>query len=202
VSCPGGVGATNIFNPTAADPETGILYVASGRTCNAYLVQPGINADNPDDLATTGTTIADWVNAGGSGFPGPDGLPIFKPPYSKITAIDMNTGEHLWWIPNGATPDRIRNHPALQGVNVGETGQLARPVPMVTGSLLLYTEGTGGAPLLHAVDKTTGEELGTIELPAPGQYGMMTYEHEGKQYVVVQVAGGGMPGSLVALTLP
>src|SRR5690606_20145536 len=105
---------------SAADPETNILYVTSAKTCNAYTVAPGAERDQPDDIMTTGTTIADWVNGGGGGFAGPEGLPIFKPPYSRITAIDMNTGEHLWWIPNGQTPERIRNHPALAGVDVGE----------------------------------------------------------------------------------
>lgn len=202
VSCPGGVGATNIFNPTSADPETGIMYVSTARTCSAYQVGPGAERDRPAEMATTGTTIADWVNAGGGGFAGPDGLPIFKPPYSRIVAIDMNTGEELWWIPNGQTPERIRNHPALQGVDIGNTGSTGRAITLVTETLLLYAEGSGGEPYLHAVDKQTGQEVGRVELPAQGQYGMMTYEHEGQQYIVVQVASRELPGSLVAMRLP
>ena len=73
---------------------------------------------------------------------------------------------------------------------------------MVTKTLLLTAEGSGGASVLHALDKMTGERLGTVELPAPGQYGIMTYMHEGQQHIVVQIAGVGMPGALVALLLP
>jgi quinoprotein glucose dehydrogenase len=87
-------------------------------------------------------------------------------------------------------------------VEIPTTGKLAHPVTLPTASLLLTAEGPGGDPLLHALDKRTGERLGTIELPAPGQYGMMGYMHEGGQYVIVQVGGRGLPGSLVALRLP
>jgi quinoprotein glucose dehydrogenase len=73
---------------------------------------------------------------------------------------------------------------------------------MVTSTLVLTAEGSGGEPVLRALDKRTGERLGTVELPAPGQYGMMGYVHDGKQYVVVQVSGRGLPGSLLALRLP
>ena len=73
---------------------------------------------------------------------------------------------------------------------------------MVTPTLLLTAEGAGGAAALHGVDKMTGERLGTVELPAPGQYGMMGFMHGGQQYVVVQIAGSGLAGSLVALRLP
>ena len=202
VSCPSG--ASNIYGPNSADTETGILYVASQRGCRSENIVPGREMDEPDDIMTTGRTISDWAVANRGDFRGPQGLPIFKPPYSKITAIDMNTGEHLWWIPNGDTPDRIKNHPALEGVDLPATGVTSHPVTMVTGSLLLTAEGIAGQPVLHAVDKRTGERLGTVELPAPGQYGMMTFQHEGQQYIVVQVASTSerFPGSLAALRLP
>ena len=114
----------------------------------------------------------------------------------------MNTGQHLWAVPNGDTPERIRNHPALQGVEVSNTGRRSHPVTMVTKTLVITSEGTGGTPRLHALDKRTGERLGTVQLPASGQYGMMGYQHEGSQYIVVQVAGSDLPGSLAALRLP
>ena len=151
---------------------------------------------------TTGRTVADWAVANRGDFRGPRGLPMWKPPYSQIVAIDMNTGEHLWAVPNGDTPDYIRDHPALRGVELPNTGRIAYPITMTTPTLLLSAEGAGGAPVLHALDKRTGERLGTVDLPAPGQYGMMGYLHEGRQYVVVQIAGAGVPGSLVALRLP
>ena len=114
----------------------------------------------------------------------------------------MNTGEHLWWSPNGDTPERIKNHPALRGVELPNTGVTSHPVTMVTGSLVIHAEGTAGQPLLRAINKRTGERLGVVELPAPGQYGMMTYLHDGRQYIVVQVSSRDHPGALVALRLP
>ena len=200
VSCPSG--ATNIFGPPSADPESGVMYIPTRRGCRSENIVPGADIDLPDDIMTTGTTISDWAVANRGDFGGPQGLPIWKPPYSQIVAIDMNTGEHLWAMPNGDTPDYIVNHPALQGIDIPNTGRMAHAVTMVTPTLLITGEGLGGAPLLHAVDKMTGERLGTVELPAPSQYGMMGYEHEGQQYIVVQIAGRGMPGSLVALRLP
>lgn len=200
VSCPSG--ATNIPGPTTADPETGILYVSTGRGCRSENIVPGIEIDNPDDIQTTGTTFSEWSVINRGDFRGPQGLPIFKPPYSQIVAIDMNTGDHLWATPNGETPERIRNHTALQGVELPNTGGTSRAITMPTQTLLLTAEGAGGASVLHALDKMTGERLGTVELPAPGQYGMMGYMHQGQQYVVVQIGGAEYPSSLVALRLP
>ena len=199
VSCPSG--ATNIPGPTSADPETGILYVSSNKGCRSERLVPGRDIDEPDDFMTTGTTLSQYAVLDRGDFRGPQGLPIHKPPYGRITAIDMNTGEHLWWIPNGNTPERIRNHPALQGVDLPNTGQTSKAITMVTKTLLVTAEGGGGEPRLHAVDKMTGERLATIDLPAAGQYGMMTYMHEGNQYIVVQT-GGRTPAALVALRLP
>ena len=199
VSCPSG--ATNIPGPTSADPETGILYVSSNKGCRSERLVPGGDIDEPDDIMTTGSTLSRYAVLDRGDFRGPQGLPIHKPPYGRITAIDMNTGEHLWWIPNGDTPERIRNHPALQGVNLPNTGQTSKAITMVTKTLLITAEGGGGEPRLHAVDKMTGERLATIDLPAAGQYGMMTYMYEGNQYIVVQT-GGRTPAALVALRLP
>ena len=187
--------------PPAADPESGIMYVASRSECRFLFQVPGAELDDPDAPYTTGETVASWVH-GGDLPARVQGIPVTKPPYGKITAIDMNTGEHLWWIPNGDTPRDIREHPALRGVDLPRTGKPAHAPLLVTGTLLLHGEGRGGDPLLHAVDKRTGEELATVEVPAPIQYGLMTYLHEGRQHIVLQVGGGGMPGSLVALRLP
>ena len=199
VSCPSG--ASNIYGPTVADPESGILYVTSERSCRAENIVPGEKMDEPNDPKTTGKTLSQWVVANRGDLRGPQGLPIWKPPYSKITAIDMSTGEHLWWIPNGDTPDHIKNHPALRGLNLPNTGQQGHAVMMTTRTLLI-TAPSGTAPLLYALDKKTGKRLGTVNLPAPGQYGMMGYMHQGKQYIVVQIASPTHPGSLVALRLP
>lgn len=194
IHCPGSNGGANIPGPSSADPETGILYVSTGRGCTAPRVMPCKELDPDSNMR--------YCTSGPGGIPAIDGIPLFKPPYSSIVAIDMNTGEHLFHIPNGDTPDRFKNHPLLQGVDLPNTGQTSRAITLVTRSLLFTAEGGGGRPLLHALDKRTGERLGTVTLPAPGGYGMMTYMHEGKQYIVVQIASGNHPGSLAALRLP
>ncbi len=221
VGCQGGL---NITHPPALDAETGYLYQSSGPGCFGRLIQPGSKVDDETHgctssegvCTTTGVTVSDWVNGSmGIGWGGPQGLSIHKPPYSKITAIDMNTGEHVWEIPIGATPERIKRHPALQGVDLGQTGGRSRAIMMVTKTLLLSSEANRGATgrmpsgdgsrsaSLEAVDKMTGEMLGSIDLPAPSQYGMMTYMHEDRQYIVVQIGRGGtFPGSLAAFALP
>jgi quinoprotein glucose dehydrogenase len=197
IRCGGGL---NITNPATFDPTTNTLYVSSSRSCSGGFVQPGQKADQPDDEATTGTTISQWVAGSGGTMPGPQGLPIFKPPYNRLSAYNMNTGERMWWVPIGETPQAVRNHPMLRGRDLGQTGGGGNSIQMVTGSLLLAT--AGGPAVLNAHDKRTGAILGTVKLPAPGQYGMMTYMHEGKQYIVVQIGGTEYPSSLVALALP
>jgi glucose dehydrogenase len=201
VMCPSASGGANILGGAVHDPETNILYVASVKSCGAMVLIPGVDAEDPG-RQTSGRTVVDWHTAGAASLPGIEGLPLFKPPYGRITAIDMNTGEHLWWIPNGDTPDRIRNHPRLQGVELPNTGTPSHATAIATGSLLIYGEGRGGRARLHAVDKRSGARVGTIELPAPSSTAPMTYLHEGKQYLVVPVGGAGHPGSLVAYRLP
>jgi quinoprotein glucose dehydrogenase len=185
--CPGDIGGVNIDGPAAADPTTGILYVTSRKNCSYRIPAPGAERDALID-APTGSTIADYVVIPGYGsVRGPDGLNMFKPPYSRITAIDMNTGEHLWWIPVGETPDRVLNHPALKDMDIPNTGNGTRVAPMtVTSTLLIYAgHGSDNTPYLYAIDKASGEQLGKIEAPASSSYGMMTYVHEGKQYVML-----------------
>jgi glucose dehydrogenase len=194
IHCPGANGGTNIPGGTVVDPETGILYTASTKGCSAPRLQPGTEVDPDSDV--------DWVSVGPGGVRGPQGLPIFKPPWGRITAIDMNTGETLWWIPNGFTPENVVNHPALAGVDVGNTGARSHATAIVTKTLLMYGQGRGAAPVFHAVNKATGEEIGRVDIPAPTITAPMTFMHEGVQYIVLSVGGRNMPGSLVALRLP
>ena len=142
-----------------------------------------------DDLLAepTGTHIARYAALRFAGIRGPDNLPLFKPPYSRITAIDMNTGEHLWVIPAGETPERVLNHPELKDMNIPTTGTGSAPTLLVTDTLLMYASAASdGTPHLFAVDKATGKQVGKVEVGARVRYGMMTYVHEGKQYVVLQ----------------
>ena len=194
IHCPGANGGANIPGGAAADPETGILYVASTKGCSAPRLVPGTDVDPESNV--------DWVSVGPGGVRGPDGLPIFKPPYGTITAIDMNTGDHLWRIPNGTTPESVKNHPLLEDVDVGNTGARSHATKLVTKTLLMYGEGRGAAPIFRAVNKATGAELGAVELPGSTLTAPMTYMHEGVQYVVMAVGGRGMAGALVALRLP
>ncbi len=194
IHCPGANGGANIPGGASIDPETGILYVASTRGCSAPQLIPGTDVDPDSDMR--------YVTRGPGGVSGPQGLPLFKPPWGTITAIDLNTGDHLWQIPNGDTPASVRNHEALAGVELGNTGQRAHATVLSTRSLLIYGEGRGGEPNLRAVNKLTGEEVGRIEIPAPPTTAPMTFMHEGKQYIVLPIARSGYPAELVALTLP
>jgi len=202
IHCPGPGGGTNITGGTAADPEAGIIYAASMTLCAAPILSPGEVGDAADPNPI-GRTVAKYATDNGF-LQGPQGLPLFKPPYGRITAIDMNTGETLWMIPNGDTPERIRNHPALEGVDLPNTGVRSQALTLVSKTLLMYSEGRGARPLLYAVDKADGTRLGTVELPAPATSIPMSYLHEGRQYIVVPIAGGTgrLPGSLVSLALP
>jgi quinoprotein glucose dehydrogenase len=199
--CPSATGGTNIPGGPVLDPETGILYVQSRKACSGGVLAPGSSRDDggPDGR---GLTVVDFAAGTGGGFTAIEGLPIFKPPYGRITAIDMNTGEHLWWIPNGDTPEEIVNHPLLEGVEIPNTGYQGNATALVTGSLLMYAEGRGGRPVWYAVDKVTGARVGAVEIPAPVSTAPMTFLHDGAQYIVLPVAGNGLPGSLVALRLP
>src|SRR6185503_668677 len=135
--------------------------------------------------------------------PNVNGLPLLKPPYNRVTAIDLNRGEHVWMVPGGDTPDNIRNHPALQGVSIPNTGARTRPAVMATKTLLFVSEGFGSKPVLHVHDKKTGE--GIVSLPLPGSIGgsPMTYMVNGKQYVAVWVGRPpSLPAQLIALRLP
>ncbi len=113
-------------------------------------------------------------------------------------ARPLVSGEHLWMIPAGYTPDRIRDLPALAGVDIGNTGSGAVGPMVVTGNMLIYGNVTGdGAPHLFALDKMTGEELARVEAPAISRYDMSSWVFEGRQYVILQTGS-----SLTAMALP
>jgi quinoprotein glucose dehydrogenase len=137
------------------------------------------------------------------------GLSLAKPPYASISAIDMNRGEILWQIAHGETPDNIRNHPALKGLNIPRTGRAGAFGILVTKTLVIAGErgifttpsGQRGA-MLRAYDKATGKELGAVYMPA-GQTGTpMTYMVNGRQYILVAIGGAGFPGEFIAFKLP
>jgi quinoprotein glucose dehydrogenase len=196
--CPGDVGGVNITGPPAADPTSGIIFITSTSGCGNRLLIPGAERD-PTIQRPTGKTIVDWTPGPGAAAPATlDGLSIWKGPYGRIVAIDLNTGNHLWTIPNGEAPPAVRNHPLLQGLNVPDPGRSGHSAMMVTSTLLFATGLTAdNQPHLFAIDKRTGRRVGKVATPAQGEYGLMTYMHGGKQYVVLPVDGG-----YTALALP
>jgi len=184
--CPGDGGGTNIDGQNVADPETGILYVSTRAACSSRIIVSGEERD-ADIEKPTGKTFSRWASLRSDQVRGPDGLPMFKPPYSHITAIDMNTGEHLWQLPVGETPERVLNHPDLQDMDIPTTGTGANAAMAVTKSLFIYaSEASDGTPMLYFVDKLTGETLGGVETEERTRYGMMTYMHDDKQYIMLQ----------------
>ncbi len=200
---PGANGGANIPGGLAVDAETGILYAATTRGGSVYSLVPGSerNIGGRYRGAKPGPSTMNYVQGPG-GRPAVAGLPVWKPPYGSIVATDLKTGEQLWVLPNGNTPDSIKNHPALQGIDIPNTGQRSHANVLVTKTLLFYGEGRSGRPLFHAVNKKTGEEIAKIDLPAQTNTAPMTYLHEGKQYIVCAVAGRGVEAELVALRLP
>ncbi len=207
--CPGGGGGANITGPPAADPQSGVIFISSTSGCSPTILAPASERDN-DKM--TGKTLADWVTARGDK-PTPPvnandplaGIPdIFKGPLGRITAIDMNTGEHLWMTPHGDTAqaqqDAFRNNPLLKGVsnlntNWGRRGTAA----LAASSTLLFSAGqtADSRNNLFAIDKRTGKRVGAVVIPRAGGYGLMSYQHNGKQYIVIPSNGG-----YTALALP
>ena len=217
----------------AVDPETKTLYVFSNtgitqlgliaapeRSKMNYIqgtarnpAQPAAPASPPavGAPAAGGAPAAPAAGGGEGGGPGltVQGLPLVKPPYGRITAIDLNKGEIVWQIAHGETPDNIRNHAALKGLNIPRTGRQGRIGVLATKTLVIAGEGgfftTPAGPrgaMLRAYDKASGTELGAVYMPAPQTGSPMTYMSNGKQYIVVPISGNGYSGELLAFRLP
>lgn len=186
---PSSTGGSN-WEGAAYDPETGLLYVSS-RTATSVLSL----VSEPDASSVR------YIQ-GGDRTPSVDGIPLVKPPYGRITAIDLTSGDHVWQAVNGDTPARIKNHPLLEGIDIPPTGKPTRSGLILTKSLLFAGEGPGGDPVLHAIDKATGETIANIDLPASVTGVPMTYMHEGKQFLVMTVSDFASPAKIIALTLP
>jgi quinoprotein glucose dehydrogenase len=190
------------------DPETHIAYIPSQRSPTAIGLIPG-DPKMTDMMFMAGSAAPRPAGGGGTGEAGGlgltvQGLPLVKPPYGSISAIDLNKGEILWHIANGDTPDNIRDNPALKGLNISRTGRAGVFGVLVTKTLVICGERSAGksATMLRAYDKKTGQEVGAVPMPA-GQTGTpMTYTLNGKQYIVVAIAGPGFPAELIAFRLP
>jgi quinoprotein glucose dehydrogenase len=209
IQLPGSQGGAD-WQGAAFDPETHTLFV------------PSITTPFVADLVEGDPKVTNFRYTRGSRrwIGGPRGLPLFKPPYGRITAIDMNRGEHRWMVANGDGP---RNHPAIRHLNLPPLGNPGRAAPVATRTLLFIGEGSPvmaehgsrlppdmpreisanyGGHGFKALDKNTGETLWRIELPAGTTGAPITYMFEGKQYLVVAVGDTDRPVEWVALSLP
>ena len=173
---------------------------------------PGENAgaDSPPPPRTP--PPAAGGGGGGGGFTplNVQGLPLIKPPYGTISAINLDRGDIVWQVPHGDTPDVIRNHPALKGLNIPPTGQITYNVgTLITKTLVIAGDGqvttTPEHPrgaMLRAYDKATGKQAGAVWMPAPQSGTPMTYMLNGQQYIIVAVSGGNYSGEYIAFRLP
>ena len=221
----------------AIDPQTGILYIYSFTQITArglvhdpersdmeYILgtatAPGGRAGGAGRGAGGAATASRGGGRGGRGDSDSgeggggaltvQGLPLVKPPWGRITAIDLGKGEIVWQVAHGETPDAVRNHPALKGLNVPRTGRAnGRIGTLVTKTLVIAGEpgffttpaGVRGA-MLRAYDKATGAEVGSVYMPAPQTGSPMTYMLNGQQYIVIATSGAASSGELLAFKLP
>jgi quinoprotein glucose dehydrogenase len=220
------------------DPETGIFYTQAGNssvTIGAYDKEEfdDVNPEHQSKMSGAGRQPR-WEAdpnyglrararpAPGAAPAGPptnsgrqelakglDGLPIVKPPYGVMAAIDLNKGTLLFQVPHGDTPDNVRNHPALKGLTIGKTGQGGSVGVMVTKTVVVAGDPQITAPpgrprgaMLRAYDKKTGAQVGEVLMPAPITGSPMTYSIDGKQYIIVGVSGGNYTGEYIAFSLP
>ena len=192
------------------DPETGILYIYSHTLVRILSM---VNDPKRSDM--------NFISDGGASEEGigslsVQGLPLIKPPYGRISAVDLNKGEIVWQVAHGETPDLIKNHPALKGIDVPRTGRPGGAGgssggigTLVTKTLLISGEGgtvrmpdgSRGA-MLRAYDKQTGKEVGAVAMPGAQTGSPMTYMLDGQQYIVVASSSSLLPGELVAYKLP
>jgi len=182
----------------AFDPETGFLYIGSATRPDTAVY--GVEKAKP------GQTDVEMVGTPSSA-PTIQRLPIVKPPWTRITAINLNSGDTAWQVPNGGTPEWVKNHPLLKGVTLPQTGSVGRaPLLMVTKTLLFAGSGYNTEAAFRAYDKKTGQLIWeTPTEPGPPNGVPMTYLHKGKQYIVVAVQGDlskRAASQLVAFALP
>jgi quinoprotein glucose dehydrogenase len=220
VMMPGTTGAAN-WNGAGFDPETGRLYVPVLRNGVRTMIIENRGGGSstfafdrkPEPLLNTNVEIPYLdIQPGRPVKEGdPSRLPVTKPPYGAIVALDMNKGEILWKIANG---DGLEDHPVLKPLNLPAMGTQSRASPLVTKTLLFMGEGKngpggpsripawGGGKTFRALDKATGETIWQMELPGGTSGAPMTYMANGKQYIVMAVGWTDMAPEIIALALP
>jgi len=193
---PNATGGAN-WQGAAADPETGVLFVPS--VTNPFVAALVHDPQHSDMNYIIKNVFLEKIDKT---------LPIIKPPYGRITAIDLNSGDQLWMIPNGQPPDDIKNNPALKAIDTSKFGNPERALLLATKTLLFSADATGLTPVngsnasaFRALDKKTGDTIFELKLPTHATGVPMTYLAKGKQYIVVAVGGLGEPAELVALSV-
>ena len=223
----------------AYDPENHTVYIYSSSSMGSYSLVPTPDSSLSDmpyiqGTATAGarrtagagsvagggqrvigTNAAAAGTAGGGGGEGGgggltiQGLPISKPPYGQISAVNLDRGDITWQVPHGETPDAVKNSPALKGLNIPRTGRngiigvLVTKALVIAGDSGIGTMASGGrGAMLRAYDKSNGKEVGAVFMPAQQSGSPMTYMLNGKQYIVLAISGGNYSGELLAFRLP
>jgi quinoprotein glucose dehydrogenase len=210
-------GVTPLGLVPPSDPKIDLNYVQGSATSGMRTSLgsgggAGADASASDRAAARAPAAAEQEGGGGGGGGGAlsvQGLPLIRPPYGRISAIDLNAGTILWRTAHGETPDNVRNNPALKGLTIARTGQPGNVGTLVTKTLVVVGEprvtttatGARGA-MLRAYDKASGQEVGAVYLPAAQSGSPMTYQSAGKQYIVVAVSGANYSGELIAFKLP
>jgi quinoprotein glucose dehydrogenase len=179
------------------------VVLGPGDCCAADAPQRPAQATPPPAAAPAGGGAGDGLNV--------QGLPMVKPPYGTLAAINLDRGDLMWQVPHGDTPDNIRTHPLLAGKTIPKTGQPGTSGVglMVTKTLVVMGDpqittppGRQRGAMLRAYDKQTGQEVGAVWMPAPQSGSPMTYSVDGKQYIVVAIGGGAYSGEYLAFALP
>ncbi len=190
------------------DPESNYFYIFSNTNVSALGLAPGDGVKS-DMLYVRGFASDPNDKSGRPALPttSVQGLPLIKPPYGRITALDLNKGTLVWQIAHGDTPDAVRNHAALKGLDIPRTGRMGRIGVLTTKTLVIAGEGgmnttpQGRGAMLRAYDKATGADAGAVYMPAPQTGSPMTYLLNGQQYITVSVSAPGFAGELIAYRL-
>jgi quinoprotein glucose dehydrogenase len=209
ISLSAGSGGTN-WPGGAYDPDTHTLFVPS-QSASFYLWDLIPNPDpSKSDMRYLKGNPGSGLGQGGLNALNVEGLPLTRPPYGRITAINMDRGEIAWQIAHGETPDVVKNHPKLKGLTIPRTGQpcaglaglVVTKTLVVGGECSFTTPGGRRGAMLRAYDKSTGKDAGAVYMPAPQSGSPMTYLYQGRQYLALAVGGAGVPGEYIAYRLP
>ena len=189
LSLPFPTGGSN-WEGGAYDPETNLLYVPSQTRLALLSLKDGDESTDVRYVASNSPKLEVFD------------IPIAKPPWGRITAIDMNSGKIKWSVANGETPEAITNNPYLKGVEIPRTGKATRAGLLLTKTLLFAGEGFGGDPVFRAHDKYNGKIISEIVLPGSQSSPPSTYMINNRQFIIMTTSDGKSPAELIALSLP